>query len=295
MPDVKSVTVVTRSFQGRATDESFDKAKFKKVFVEPISRLIRGGPYHLKKIMVVSAADPSSPAGEVVGDDGKTPTMRAVEEFFPDEIASGRVATIACSNWGLNFGSATALNAGLEHAVSEGSDAVLMWSPEIQLTGHRVSLMIDHMEQFGLSLCGYAREGWTERKQWTFVQNTIALWRIQTLTEIGGFDSSCNGDGKTTVATKEFGSVPLAGMEDYHAYLRASSRRGEMLRWGFVGVSDPAFWDISAKLPGTEEWLKNEQKVARQTLVMEEWARQIFPDRNPLQVWRDVSRKVRIK
>ncbi len=291
---VNSIVAVIRSFQGKATHETFNDEKFVKGVVGPVRKLLSTAPAQLTGIIIVSAADTNSPAGEVVLD-GKTPTMRAVERHLEAEVASGFVETIACKDWGLNFGSGTALNAGAWRAVERRADTVLMWSPEIDLTGHRLSLMVNHMESNSLQLCGYARNGWTERLQWMFVQNTVALWRLDLLKAINGFDPVCNGDGKTTVDTKEFGLVPLAGMEDYHAYLRASLHYDTMLPWGFVGVRDPALWDLSAKLPGTEEYERNAQKIARQTNVMHAYAEKYYPGyAHPLEVWREIAKRMKI-
>jgi hypothetical protein len=84
-------------------------------------------------------------------------------------------------------------------------------------------------------------------------------------------------------------------MEDYHAYLRASLHVDTMIPWGFVGVRDPAKWDLSAKLPGSDEFLKNEQKIARQTSVMHAYAASLFPGySHPLEVWRDIAKRMKV-
>lgn len=289
-----SIVAIVRSFQAGKTFESFDDEKFVRTVVGPMRKLLSACPPQLKSFIIVSAADPDSPAGEKVID-GRTPTMHAVERYFSEELKFGLIDTIGCTNWGRNFGSATALNDGIELAAQMGADTVLIWSPEIDLTGHRLSLMIDHMERHSLQLCGYARNGWTERLQWMFVQNTIALWRMSLLKVTGGFNPICNGDGKTTVETTEFGAVPLAGMEDYHTYLSACAYFDTILPWGFVGVNDPAKWDLSSKLPGTVEYQKNEEKIARQTAVMHAYARQIYPQLgHPIEVWREVTKRMHV-
>lgn len=285
---------ITRSFQGKATFNTFDQAKFDNGTAASVRQLLSAKPSGLAGVIFVSCGDQNSPAREEVRD-GETPTTLAVKRAFPAEVESGLVQTLVCTDWGLNLGSATALNEGVALARSLGATHHLLWSAaEIRLTGHQLYEMLEHLLRYRLELCGYARNGWTERRQWLFAQNTIAIWIDQLLADISGFDRRCNGDGVTTVQTTEFGAVPLAGMEDYRAYLQACQRRGQMIPWGFVGTRHPILWDLSAKLPGTEEYEKNAQKIARQGLVMDEYARELFPDQHPLETWRNVACEVKI-
>jgi hypothetical protein len=129
------------------------------------------------------------------------------------------------------------------------------------------------------------RNRWYQRLQWAFAQNTCAIWDIDLLNMTGGMNPSCNGDGRTTVSTIEFGEVPLAGMEDIEAYFRASAELGEFIRWGAVGQRHPATWSLALKKPGTREYDDNLKKIARQALVMDEYARRIFPDLEPIEVY----------
>ncbi|MFZ3032081.1 MAG: hypothetical protein WA082_03525 [Candidatus Moraniibacteriota bacterium] len=294
------VIAITRSFQPNKTFETFEQDKFDQGLATSVRQLLATRPSELAGIIVVSCGDQSSSAKEQVinsGDKDKiaTPTTAAVQRAFPDEVSSGFIQTIVCEDWGQNYGSATALNEGVSLARSLGATHHLMWSAaEIRLTGHQLCEMIEHSYRFDLKLTGFARNGWSERRQWLFVQNTIALWNDELLTSVNGFNRCCNGDGVTTVETKEFGAVPLAGMEDYHLYLRACILNGAPIPWGFVGTRHPVKWDTSAKLPGSPEYERNVEKIARQALVMDAYAQALFSDKHPIEVWRDVMSAVKI-
>lgn len=289
---------VTRSFQGGATFASFDVNKFEKGIVAPIKKLLSTAPPEFAGIVVVSCAESGSKYAEEIrqdrGDpttpydddsDDYNPTVHYLRTAFPREVTSGLLTTILCKDWGLNAGSATAINAGVRIARERDANKVMVWSPEIDLSGHMVSEMLNHKEQHALRLVGYMRNRWYQRLQWAFAQNTCAIWDVDLLKEVGDMNPACNGDGKTTVSTIEYGEVPLAGMEDFEAYLRASAHLGEFVRWGAVGMRHPAVWQLALKVPGTREYDDNVKKIARQALVMDEYARRIFPHLEPIDVY----------
>jgi hypothetical protein len=275
---------ITRSFQGGATFVTFDKAKFEKGVVAPIKKLLATAPPEFIGIAVVTCAEAGSRYAEEVMD-GDTPTMVALKSAFPNEITQGKIVPVVCENWGLNAGSGTAINEGISIARQRGADKVLVWSPEIDLNGHMVSEMLNHMEDHALKLVGYMRNRWYQRLQWAFAQNTCAIWDLDLLKAIDDMNPACNGDGKTTVSTPEFGEVALAGMEDIEAYFRASKFIGEFVRWGAVGMRHPAVWNLALKVPGTKEYDDNAKKLARQGLVMDEYAKRIFPHLEPIEVY----------
>ena len=288
----------TRSFQGGATFDTFDVEKFKKGVVAPITKLLSTAPPEFMGIAVVSCAEVGSKYAEQVvldrnnptlphDDDiyDRTPTTHYLREAFPKEVAAGRVVPVLCKNWGLNAGSATAINDGIAVARQHGTDDVLVWSPEIDLDGHMISAMLAHKQRYALKLAGYMRNRWYQRLQWAFAQNTCAIWDLDTLKAVDDFNSACNGDGKSVVSTPEFGEVPLAGMEDIEAYFRASRHFGESLRWGAVGMQNPAVWNLALKKPGTREYDDNAKKIARQGLVMDAYASRIYPELEPVEVY----------
>lgn len=287
----KQLFAVTRSFQGGATFASFDSEKFDRGVVAPVTKLLSSAPEEFAGLAIVTCGEPGNKYSEEVID-GETPTVRALREAFSDEIAIGRIIPVVCSDWGLNAGSATAINAGVEVARSHSAHKVLVWSPEIDLSGHMVSEMLNHMEQHALRLVGYMRNRWYQRLQWAFAQNTCAIWDMGLLDLVSGMNPSCNGDGKTTVSTLEFGEVPLAGMEDIEAYFRASAICGEFIRWGCVGMRHPAIWSLALKKPDTREYDDNIKKIARQALVMDAYAKRIFPDIEPIDVYDQMMRVV---
>ncbi len=279
----KRLFAVTRSFQGGATFANFDKEKFNNGVVNPIRKLLATAPPEFAGIAVVTCAEAGSKYAEEVRD-GETPTTHHLCNVFPTEVRRGHIVPISCTDWGLNGGSGTAINAGIEVAREHDADNVLVWSPEIDLSGHMAYEMLCHKELHALRLVGYARNYLFERQQWMFAQNTCAIWDIDLLNMVGGMNPACNGDGKTTVSTSEFGEVPLAGMEDIEAYLRASAQLGEFVRWGVVGLRHPAVWNLALKESGTREYDDNQKKIARQGLVMEAYAKRIFPHLTPREV-----------
>jgi len=278
------VFAITRSFQGGTTFNTFDVTKFEKGVVAPIKKLLSTAPPEFAGIAVVSCAEPGSKYAEEVHDEN-TPTTLHLRKAFPEEIENGRLVPILSENWGLNAGSGTAINAGLGIAHTHSANKVLVWSPEIDLSGHMVSEMLNHMDEHALQLVGYMRNRWYQRLQWAFAQNTCAIWDINLLNNVGGMNPACNGDGKTTISTIEFGEVPLAGMEDFEMYLRASVASDEFIRWGAVGMRHPAVWDLALKAPGTREYDDNAKKIARQGLVMDAYAKRIFPHMEPIDVY----------
>ncbi|HJV32658.1 MAG TPA: hypothetical protein VJ694_01390, partial [Patescibacteria group bacterium] len=255
---MSSTFVVTRSFQGGATFATFDRRKCEQGLIAPIRKLLAAAPDDLSGIAVVTCVESGSKHAEESRDGGITPTIACLREAFPAEVASGRIVPVACADWGLNPGSATAINAGLAAAGSSTDvEHALVWSPEIALDGHMLAEMLAHKARHGLRLVGHFRNRWWQRAQWMFAQNTCALWDIDLLRAIGGFEASCNGDGATVVRTIEFGDVPLAGMEDIEAYFRAYRLEDRFVRWGMVGQRRPAAWNLALKLPGTPEYENN--------------------------------------
>lgn len=143
------------------------------------------------------------------------------------------------------------------------------------MDGIRIAQGLSHAERHDLSVVGFLRQGWWEKPQWKVAQNTAALWDIEMLSAVNGFAPECNGTGRT-VQTKEYGDVPIAGMEDFHAMLRML-KQFSVLRWGMVGITEPLFWDTDFE-PSSEREHNHLKKVARQYHVMQAWAQDVFPE-----------------
>lgn len=289
----EKIVVVTRTFQAGKTFETFDIQKFERGVVAPIKKLLSTAPQSLSNIVVVACGEPGSEYAEEIRNN-ETPSIVHLKQAFPEEVASHRIITSLCSQWGRNRGSATALNAGVEIADELSATHALTWSAEIDLDGFMLSGMLSHYNRFNLDLVGCLRNRWYQRLQWMFAQNTCALWNMKTLTSIGGFNPDCNGDRKSTVKTAEFGDVPLAGMEDFEAYLRASKASGSFLRWGITETAHPAIWNLALKKPEAEDYADHVKKIARQELVMAEYAKRVFPDLQPVEVFDHIMEKVYI-
>ncbi len=270
-----ALTVITRSFQAGTGGQgkSFDPVLFANKVARPLRNILRFSEV-VRAVVVVTNGDPKSPMAENA-EDGVTPTIAALRETFPNEITDGSLIPLTCENWGRNPGSGNALNDGIRIAEERyPGNYVMMWSPEIDVDGLRISQALNFIERRNLAVAGFLRERWWERPQWNVVQNTAAIWNSEVLLGVGGFAPECNGIGRT-VRTEEFGEVPLAGMEDFHACLRIMKANGNF-RWGMIGRAVPLRWDVEFD-PGSERERNHMTKVARQFLVMREYARNIFP------------------
>lgn len=273
---MEKIVAVARSFQAGTGEggKQFDKEIFERLVASPISRLLKAEA--VSKIIVVVNAESGNRLAELRNSLGQTPTTAALKDRFPGEVASGRIRSILCSNWGPNPGSALALNEGLELVHQEPNIKwVLNWSSEIEIDGFRIELGLAHAERHDLSIVGFLRQGWWERPQWAVAQNTASLWDIETLLAVKGFAPECNGTGRV-IKTQEYDDVPVAGMEDFHAMLRMMKQFPD-LRWGMVGRAEPLFWDTDFPA-GSERFTNHLKKVARQYQVMQIWANDIFPE-----------------
>jgi hypothetical protein len=277
----QKLVVVTRKLQMGASVDTFDWEKFVLGAVGPFQSILKSDDVDH---MVVETCG-EGPYAEVMVN-GKTPTMLALEGFFKDEIESGRLIPRVCMDWGRNAGSATALNDGLKIARDLGAELVMNWSPEFGVTPEHIILALSHMKQHHLDVCGMLRMRWWSKPQWIVPQNTGAIWNVEMLKigDMDGFSRVCNGDGKTTVKIDAFGEVPLAGMEDFEAILRlfssAYEKGKELPRLGMICRSDPIFWDLTLKKPGTPEYDDQLKKVLRQFEVMKAYAARISPGKH---------------
>lgn len=277
----QEVGVIVRSFQRGANNESFDKNMFDAAVKSSISNVISSR--HVHTLVVVTPGD-GGKFSEVVTDD-QTPTGAAIKAAFPTDVKSGRIIThVMKKDWGHNPGSTTALNEGLDIVARRGLPYVLCWSPELRATTAHVSRLLTYMKKHDVAVCGLTRQRWWERaQQWGTFQNTGALWSVQRLKAIDGFDVSCDGDGVTTVQT-EYGPAPLAGMEDFHAFLRMLVTFGKEVRWGQICRRDPIEWRRSHIKPGSERFGEFMTKISRQAYVMEAYAKRVFPNDDPHEV-----------
>jgi len=265
------VAVVARSFQAGTGENGkpFDGELFERLVAEPIDRLLRAEV--VQNIIVVVNCEPGNKLAELPGR-GIPPTVKALFDRFTKKYGS-KITPSICTDWGPNPGSGIALNQGLEMAKQKNMEWVLNWSPEIEMDGSRIELGIVHAEKHNLSIVGFLRQGYWERPQWQVPQNTASLWNVNMLSAVKGFAKECNGTGRT-VKTAEYGDVPLAGMEDFHAILRML-KQFPNLRWGMVGRAEPLFWDTDFQGERLATHLK---KVARQYQVMQIWVQDIFPE-----------------
>lgn len=276
----EKAVIITRLFQrGAGKSKDLDKGVFEKAALKIGSVLNQRDPSLYGSIIVVTNGDQSSNLSEGVDPEGKTPTIRALEEYFPRETSSGIIVPLVCKNWGLNPGSGNALNLGLARAKENDVpySHAIMWSTEMDFDVDMIARGMLFASELDLSVLGFARERWWERAQWNVAQNTLAIWLMNHLLAIKGFDPRCNGVAGDMIKTEQYGDVQKAGMEDFHAILRLMKALPEF-KWGMFGNSSPLKWAGSHFQPGTEAHLDHLKKVARQYLVMQAWAEEIYPN-----------------
>lgn len=262
----------------------FNQAKFDEGVATPIRKLLDSAPSELKGILVGTCADPESDLCEEVNGNDCTPSTKALFAAFGKQYNNVKIIPFIVKNdWGLNAGSVTPLNIGIELARKQDANRILLWSPEIGLDAERLQQMMALMTEKSLNLVGYMRENWESNIAWQTPQNTIALWDETMLSKIGGFDKKCNGTEGETVPLPSGNSPLIAGMEDFDAYLKASAlyppdalgRR--LMPWGRIGANNPISWSVQSLTKDHPEYQRNADKIARQPIVMAHYLKDRFP------------------
>lgn len=272
--ELEKINIIIRSYQAGADDNSFDVKFFEDRLVKNIKNLLNY-PEIINSIVVVTNGEEGNPLAEKIIADNVTPTVKNLEKFFPQEVKAGIIVPFISKIWGKNPGSGDALNQGLE-ILKDKCKWVLMLSAEIEIDGYKIMSAINFARERDLSVVGFMRTLWWERPQWNVGQNTACLWNIDTLRDIGGFDKNCDG-GDETVKTPEYGEVPLAGMEDFHAMIRLMGKYEDEFRWGMIGRFAPLKWNTQFE-PGSERERNHQVKVARQYVVIRRYVEKTFPD-----------------
>ena len=243
--------------------KEFDQQSFSEIVAHQVSSLLELET--TEGIVIVVNGDSKSPLSEIIDNNGKTPSVVAMEKTFLEEMANGRIVVKLHKN---RWGYSSALNEGIGIARNKfDPELILTLSPEIKIAGVELDKAIKFMTEKKLSVLGFQREGWQVPR------NTIALWEPDALEKIGGFSLQCDDIGKTVLIPK-FGKVPLAGMEDYYALLEMLKLLPDF-RWGMFG--DSLEWNVDFPKGGEREY-RHLMKVARQKTVMKEYAKWIFPN-----------------
>jgi hypothetical protein len=261
------VVVLVRTFQRHVGHARFDNDRFRRFVEEPIREILSSG--HVRRV-VVAIPDLDSGYSEVPHR-GVLPSETAIGNAFSREIGDGRVLSLRVSHWGANPGSATALNVGLAHAREVGAPLFLAWSPEFSIKSKDLDYAVKIIETAGHDVVGYYRAGYEGHRPYLIPQNTCALWQVESLSAVNGFDSLCEGDGLSIVA----------GMEDFDLLLRLVRLRRVPASIGMLGASSPYHVDTSFKRTGTQELHDHLRKVERQDQVMLAYAERHFPGEDP--------------
>lgn len=277
-----SLYIVIRTFEAKASPATFNEQKFLNDVVIPLKMLLFNKPDYLKRIAIVTRGDDENNNSEYLINE--TPTsLFFIHKYFENEIRNKIIIPVIHKEWGNNAGSATAVNCGLDALKPESDfsdgDQALIWSTEFSLNWDKINEMRDAMNKLELKLVGYLRKDWETNLPWAFAQNTCAIWDLKLLKDIGYFSADCDGSDKKTVSIELPGekqsNVSLAGMDDFHAYLRASESN-KPLHWGMVGHKTPSEVNVSNK--ENEAQKAHIIKIARQLAVMEAYAKAIKPN-----------------
>lgn len=264
------VTLISRLFQAGATSQSYDMAKFAGTAVAFRRILVSE---EVERLIVVTNVQAGNPLAEVVNAEGLAPTTLAIQMEFADQ--GDRVVAIQYDQWGKNPGSAMAVTYGCQEAIRRGTSGLIMpWSSELEVKPAQIARALAFMESRHLDVVGFHREGWFHRLQYKVPQNTGAIYRLEALTKNDFFSTECDGNTGRTLEVPGFGTVPLAGMDDFHFLLRALKNQGQV-RWGMVCRDKPLPWNVNFE-PGSQRALQHLQKVARQEAVMYQYITDIF-------------------
>jgi hypothetical protein len=271
---MKKLTVITRSFQEKAGRVNrFNHEEFELYVATPIKKLITDK--NIERIILISNGDENNELSEQVDINNKTKTVLAAEKFFKDEIKSQKIICHTCKNWGLNPGSATALNEGAKIADELGAEWILCWSTEFELNSDRIESALSLLNDYTLKVVGFLRENWWEKAQWNVVQNTAAIWELKSLKDINFFSERCNGTGEKISIEELKTKVLVAGMEDFHALLRML-KSNSSFRWGMSGKTNLSKW--RHKFSDEERQKRFNIKISRQYEVMKLYVNEIFPN-----------------
>ncbi len=269
------ISVISRLFQAGATDQSYDMAKFASA-VKAFRNILRSD--EVERLIVVTNTEAGNKLAEVVNVEGMAPTTLAVQSEFAAE--GNRVVVVQYDHWGKNPGSAMAVTYGCQEAIRLGAKSGIMpWSSELAVTPAQISRAIAFMEQRFLDVVGFHRQNWMHKLQYHVFQNTGAIYRLETLVKNGFFSADCDGNTGRALEVSGFGTVPLAGMDDFHFLLRALQNQGTV-RWGMVCRDQPMPWNVSFEA-GSQRALQHAQKVARQEAVMYHYIADIFGATDP--------------
>ncbi len=264
------LTVISRLFQAGATAQSYDMGKFKRA-AKAFWNILHSDD--VKRLIIVTNTEAGNKLAEVVNTEGVAPTTLAIQSEF---VAEGdRVVAVQYDQWGKNPGSAMAVTYGCREAIRRGEkDYIMPWSSELAVTPAQIARALAFAESRSLDVVGFHRENWFLKLQYHVFQNTGAIYSVGTLVDNEFFSADCDGNTGRTLEVPGFGTVPLAGMDDFHFLLRALKNQGSV-RWGMVCRNAPLPWNVNFE-PGSERALQHAQKVARQEAVMYAWIKDLF-------------------
>ncbi len=275
----KHCTLVTRSFQPQKNIVNFDILLFKKRFLQPLQKLTSKNQY-LKEIIVLINGETDNQFAEAADDNGQFPTVFYLQQLTNLAINGIAIRPIVCKRWGLNVGSASALNMGLQNV---STDLVMFWSAEMDISGRQMNQAIDVMYQEKLNLLGFLRDDWFYHPSRCIPQNTAAIWKTKNLKKIDGFSEFCNGNHQTMITLEDGAQALLAGMEDFHALIQLSAIK-KNFSWGMIGSNRPIKWNINQNK-------RNQLKIKRQETVMNKYIKLLKP-KDSIQIYNRVFKKI---
>lgn len=262
-------SILIRYYQGGKSYQNFDFDSFTNSLYKKIENLTASD--ELEKLVVIVNCDQKSGFAEIVDKKNDSPTKKALlsKVTNPEKIHIHQ-----STDWGLNRGSATALNEGISYLKRTDSEWYIVLSTEIEVDNTRIKKAIEFAEVNKLKAVGLLRKKWWERPQWNMLQNTAAIWHRSNFINRDIFHPICNGTGER-ISIGNNKKALLAGMEDFHFLLHKTKVNPEY-KWGMFSKDNPISWendfnqDITRRSAFTE-------KIERQYEVMKKWSSMIFP------------------
>ena len=259
---MSNCTLITRTFQPIKEIKDYDEKKFLETFVEPLKKLINNTK-SINQIIIVLNGDTNSKYSEKADENGNLPSQIAFNKIKNEINKNIDIKIVICKNWGLNQGSASALNDALNTIKDTDIDDgyFFIWSSGMNITAEQFENSLKIVDEDKIDVMGYLRDGFMNNYAWRVPQNTACFWKKDKLIEFK-FSKEC--DGKENVNINIDGqNILLAGMEDYYTLIKMFYKYPE-LKVAMIGKNNPIYWNN----PNTQD---NINKVLRQEKVMDKY------------------------
>ena len=255
--------LVTRTFQPKATINTFNETRFVDTFALPLKKLLTTELF--KKVVVVINTEKNNQYAEIENNEGISPSEFYINKYFKNDIANGELIILKSTKWGQNAGSAQALTQGAKEINRYDIKYVMNWSAEMDIGKYDIVHAMESIKNGSHDVVGFLREKWWLKFQWGISQNTASIWNVKALEKVGYFDEFCDNNTKT-MQSEEFGEIPLLGMEDFFTMLKMM-KNNQFFTWAMVKNNDPIIWNTQKNISEERDFI-NRRKIHRQESVI---------------------------